>query len=357
MVRWAVPVAAIAVVAGAALTPRAMAEPTLPPKTAEQVLVDLKSQDVDDFSGTVESRSDLGLPALPVDSDSGFGSLISGTHTLRVWHSGDDKARLSLIEPGAESSVIRNGQDVWTWSSEARKATHTVLPAEGDQDETPSTPKTPQQAAEDFLAQIEPSTAVAVSRTATVAGRPAYELVLEPRSDVTLVDRMSIAVDAENSAPLRVEVWPEGGSQPAIRVGFTQVDFSAPNDSVFQFTPPAGVEVERKEPKSRDHATPDGQRPERAEPIRVGEGWETVTITRMPELPDTTDDPQDERRSRHTGDPADWQQLRDSLPTVQGAWGTGRVLTSALFTVVITDDDRIAVGMVPTERVVAAIPR
>lgn len=355
VLRWAVPAAALAVIAGAALSPRAMAEPTLPPKTAEQLLVDLKNQDVDDLTGTVETRSDLGLPALPAEADSGFGGLVSGTHTARVWMAGDDKARVSVVDPGSETSVIRNGQDVWTWSSEERKATHTLLSADRGPSATPSTPKTPQQAAQEFLAAIEPSTDVTVSRTATVAGRSAYELVLKPKSDATLVDKVSIAVDAENSAPLRVEAWPNGASEPAVRVGFTQVDFSAPEDSVFRFTPPAGVTVEEIQPKPGQHATPDGQRPDQAEPVRVGEGWETVTIARMPERPAQTD-PQSEPPG-HGGGPADWEQLRDSLPTVQGPWGTGRVLTSALFTMVITEDGRVAGGLVPTERVVAAIPQ
>lgn len=353
--RWAVPAAAVAIVAGAALTPRAMAEPTLPPKTAEQLLVDLKTQEVNDLTGTVEIRADLGIPALPGGSDSGFGGLVAGTHTLRVWQSGDDKSRVSLVDPGAETSLIRNGQDVWTWSSEQRKATHTTVPADRGPSATPTPPKTPQQTAQEFLAHIEPTTEVTVSTTATVAGRSAYELVLKPKSDVTLVDKMSIAVDAENSAPLRVEVWPRGAARPAMSVGFTQVDFTAPDDSVFQFTPPAGVTVEEVAPKTGDHATPDGKRPEQAEPTRVGEGWETVMVTKMPEMPANTD-PQTPPPG-HSGGPADWQQYRDSLPDVQGPWGSGKVLTSSLFTVVMTDDGRVAAGLVPTERVVAAIPQ
>jgi outer membrane lipoprotein-sorting protein len=353
MIRWAVPVAAVAVVAGAALVPRAMAEPTLPPKTAEQLLVDLQTQEVDDLSGTVETRAALGLPALPVDSD--FASLASGTHTVRVWQAGDAKSRVSLVDPGAETTMIRNGQDVWQWSSESKTATHAVLSGDHDRQTPSAAPKTPQEAAAEFLAHVEPSTVVTVSRTATVAGRPAYELALDPKSDETLVGRVTIAVDAETSAPLQVEVWAAGAAEPALRMGFTQVSFSTPEDSVFRFTPPPGTTVEEAQPKSGASAPAD-PRSESAQATTVGEAWETVRITRMPEMPADAD-PQDESRARHRGNPADWQELRDSLPTVQGPWGTGRVLTSALFTLVITDDDRVAVGMVPTERVVAAIPR
>lgn len=357
MIRWAVPAAALAVVAGAAFAPRAVAEPALPPKTAEQLLVDLQNQQTEALSGTVQSRTDLGLPPLPVGTDADFAALTSGTHTLRVWQSGETKARVSLVDTGAEATIIRNGSDVWQWSSTSKKATHTVL---GDRQkpapDASSMPATPQEAAREILSKVEPTTAVTVSGTESVAGRAAYELVLDPKSQATLVDRVTIAVDAENNAPLRVEAWPTGAGQPAVRVGFTEVDFSAPDDSVFRFNPPAGTTVEELQPKTGDQAKPEGQRPEQPKPTTVGDGWDAVTITTMPELPANTD-PNAERESQHSGNPADWQQLRDSLPTVQGPWGSGKVITSALVTVVITDDGRVAMGMVPTERVVAAIPR
>lgn len=354
MIRWAVPVAAVAVVAGAALAPRAMAEPTLPPKTAQQLLVDLQNQQVDAFSGTVETRTDLGLPALPL-GDSDFAALTSGTHTVKVWHNGAEKSRVSLIDSGAEASVIRNGNDVWQWSSSSRTATHAVLTEHENQpgDATPpaSTPQTPQQAAEQLLAKVEPTTEVTVTRTARIAGRSAYQLELDPKSTATLVDRITIAVDAENHAPLQVEVWASGANAPAIKVGYTSVSFTAPDDAVFVFTPPAGVTVEEATADHGDKTKPTAEEAKRPETTTVGEGWDAVTITRLPERPagsEPTPDP---------GQSGEWEQVQQNLPVVTGPWGSGRVLTSALVTFVITDDGRVAVGMVPTDRVVAAIPQ
>ena len=58
-----------------------------------------------------------------------FTSLVSGTHTLRVWYAGDDQQRLALLGTLGESDMVRNGTDVWTWSSEDNTATHYQLPA------------------------------------------------------------------------------------------------------------------------------------------------------------------------------------------------------------------------------------
>ena len=50
-------------------------------------------------------------------------------------------------------------------------------------------------------------------------------------------------------------------------------------------------------------------------------------------------------------------RVAGALPQASGAWGTGRVLTGTLFTVVITDDGRIAVGAVTPDVVFAALTR
>lgn len=355
VLRWAVPALAVAAIGVATVVPQAVAEPALPARTAEQLLVDLQNPKAEAFSGTVETRSDLGLPALPIGEDSDFAALTSGTHTLRVWHASDDKSRITLIGNNAEASVIRNGTDVWQWSSTTKTAKHAVLADHQRPDKPASTtPTTPQDAAREVLAHIEPTTAVTVDKSARVAGRSAYQLVLDPKSSDTLVAKVTIAVDAETNAPLQVAVWPTGSDKPALQVGFTQVDFRAPDNAVFTFTPPAGVTVEQVDPSNKPAKPAAGERPARPEPTVVGEGWDQVAVMDLPKAP-VNQDPATEKSSQEKT--AEFQQTLDQLPTVQGPWGSGRVLTSSLFTIVLTDDGRVAVGMVPTERVVAAIPQ
>src|SRR3982751_6218552 len=123
-VRWLVPVAvAAAAVGGGALlnTLSAIASPTLPPRSAAQLLVDLQTARLDGLSGTVVQTADLGIPALPAigAGSSDLSSLVSGSHTLRVWYAGPDSARLALLGTLGESDVIRVGRDVWTWSSQS----------------------------------------------------------------------------------------------------------------------------------------------------------------------------------------------------------------------------------------------
>ena len=131
--RWAVPAIAAVVVAGGVSVPlmSADASPTLPHKTAGQLLADIASAQARPFSGTVVETAKLGLPDLPGQDQSSTSalSLLTGSHTVRVWYGGPGQTRLALIGQLAESDLVRNGQDLWIWSSRDRTAEHLTLPA------------------------------------------------------------------------------------------------------------------------------------------------------------------------------------------------------------------------------------
>src|SRR6478736_4007479 len=92
--RWGVTLlAALALTAGVsgigALT--ATAGDKLAPRTASQLLVDVQQARVEGLSGTIVQNADLGLPSLPGIGGSGSSdltSMVSGSHTLRLWYAG-----------------------------------------------------------------------------------------------------------------------------------------------------------------------------------------------------------------------------------------------------------------------------
>src|SRR5215475_11635176 len=125
--RWLAPAVVVLAVSGtagaAALT--AEATPPLPPKSAAQLLVDLQNAKVSGLSGTVVQTADLGLPALPhTAGTTDLSRLVSGSNTVRIWYAGPNKVRLALLGVLGESDVIRNGRDLWTWSSDHNSYTH-----------------------------------------------------------------------------------------------------------------------------------------------------------------------------------------------------------------------------------------
>ena len=373
--RWAAPAAALAVVGAVALTANhvASADPSLPPRSAAQLLVDVQQANLKGLSGTVVQTSNLGLPDISLGGSTQGGSssltsMVSGTHTWRVWLAGPEQQRLALVGSLGESDVIRNGRDLWVWSSKDKTATHTTLPAEGTKGAdgtkpaegskapTPEQlPKTPQEAAQLALSAIEPTTSVATSGASVVAGQQAYDLVLKPKDAASLVASVRISLDAVHHVPLRVQVYSTKTANPAFEVGFTHVDFAKPAARQFAFNPPPGTKVTQstlgsdagKAPATKPApATPD---PAAAKPKVVGTGWTTVVVSRLP-------DASASGSKAGQGDIAgQLQRVLSLLPKASGSWGTGRVLQGTLFTVVVTDDGRIAVGAVAPERVYAAL--
>lgn len=350
VLRWTVPLGVGGVLAAAALLPSsqtASAEPALPARSAAQLLADVAGSRLNALSGTVVQTARLGLPELPAQASSGTSplALISGSHTLKVWLDGPQRQRLALIGQLAEYDVVRNNRDVWTYTSETNKVAHVVLPAKdtrstGSADTgRPGDPRsyaTPGAAADAALKAVGPTTVVSVDRTARVAGRPAYQLVLAPRDTRSLVTSVRIALDSATKTPLRVQVW---GSRdrvkPALEVGFTDVRFRRPAASVFAFTPPPGASVQQVPlPEGRPGAG--ARMRDSTRPAVVGTGWTAVVAlgTGSPSAPSAAPSRSD-------------SVLLSKLTTPVAG---GRVLKTALLSVLFTDDGRTLVGAVAPER-------
>jgi outer membrane lipoprotein-sorting protein len=353
LLRWGAPVAAaaaVALVTSGVLT--AQAGPSLPPKTAGQLLVDLQRAEVDGLSGTVVQDSDLGLPELPqVGSGGGGGSasltsLLTGSHTLRVWYAGDDKQRVALLGSLGETDVVRNGTDAWVWSSESNSATHYTVPAgKAGEDAADQLPAgvTPQEAADRALKALDPTTKVTTSSTTSVAGRSAYELVLAPKDTRALVGQVRLAVDSATSMPLRVQVFGKNsGDGPAFSVGFSSVSFDVPSAAQFTFNPPPGAKVTQGTlPAYQRPSAGDAQRARDAVKT-VGSGWTTVAVLPAPGASDVSQDS------------GAFGTFLATLPRVSGSWGSGRLMSSTLVSALVTDDGRLIVGMVPRDLLFAA---
>ncbi len=384
--RWTVPaVTALALVGGGAAVGglRAIAGDGLPARTAAQLLVDVQKARLDGLSGTVFQKSDFGLPDLPVAGASGgtgsssLTSLLSGTHTMRVWFAGPDKARMALLGTLGESDVIHNGQDVWVWASQEKTAKHYLMPAHDATGKSPRAPgasgvptpsdlpTTPQAAAERALAAITPSTEVTTSGTATVAGRSAYELVLKPKDARSLVDQVRVAIDGVKHVPLRVQVFAKSVTDPVFEVAFNAVDFARPDAAQFTFKPPPGTTV-------TDSAVPTHQPPAAGSktnaippqpssagmPKVIGTGWTSVVVVTIPAPSATTGG-----RTGTTGAPgatadqsmAQLMKFVGHLPKKSGSWGSGHLMAGTAFSVLLTGDGRLVIGAVTPGALYAAL--
>ena len=365
--RWLVPAAAaVAVIGGGAAAGKivASAAPSLPDRSAAQLLVDIQTAKVDGLSGTVVENADLGLPAIAgLAKGSGqadISSLIAGSNTARVWYAGDEKVRLALLGTKGETDFIRNGSDAYLWNSSAKTATHAKIPA-GALERHPESmagalPKTPQEAADAALAAIDPSTKVETTGAAKVAGRDAYELVLSPKDTASLIGQVRLAIDAEHHIPLRVDVYAKNNTTPAFRIAFQQISFTVPDAEQFAFNPPADTKVTESSaaPAAADRQKLAEKRKELAQeksplaggsPKVIGTGWTSVLELTAPKAKGDT----------AKGDAAKGLDgVTGMMQKVSGSWGNGYLFSGKLFSVLMTDDGRVLVGAVAPEKLYQA---
>src|SRR5215469_4375447 len=378
--RWLVPLTALAVTGGiiAGLQiPAAEATPALPAKTPAQLLAQIDSTaKLPPMTGTVVETTSLGLPQLPkVGNPTSLPSLITGSHTLKVYYDNPQHFRLAVPQSLSETDVIRNGNTLWVWDSTRNAVTEYTWPkgalkhdTQRAQAQLPAMPAlTPQQAADQVLKAVGKTTTVSVQSNVLVAGEPAYQLVLAPKDSRSLVGKVVIAIDGKYGVPLRLQVFAKKATSPAFQVGYTDISFVTPAPANLQFTPPPGAKLTVHNltrgdlpgtPKQSGTGSDNGYG-------GYGSGWLTVI-----ELPQSALDMPFGSASvggPGLGRPTAVAIPRGSAPTgmaaiggdsaavfhalmiaakpVHGSWGSGTLLTTSLMSMLITNGE-IYIGAV-----------
>ncbi|MFI1966896.1 outer membrane lipoprotein carrier protein LolA [Streptomyces pathocidini] len=412
-VRYGVPVAVVGITAATIGLVPAFAgsgSPDLPEVSAQGLIAKIAASDVRQLSGTAKITTDLGLPGLPgldvggladqvgggadgkagADPRTRLTELATGTHVLRVAADGPDKHRLTVMNDADEYTVVHNGDEVWAYDSATGAAYHATSPEgekAGERGERHTGPAaaSPQELARRVLDAVDDTTAVTVDGTTKVAGRDAYQLLVEPKQAHSTVGSVRIAVDARHGVPLKVTLSPKSGGKPILDAGFTSVDFAEPDTRTFTFTPPKGAEVteQREQDKQDEHGT--GAREKAADGLAgllpglsgagagadakagtgagggaeagnrsggaaraFGEGWATVVQLKAPSGRGSA--------AAHSGElPSQAGKFLDSLTEkATGKFGSGRIFSTRLVNALLTDDGAVYVGAVDKSALVKA---
>ena len=377
----------------------------LPDKSASEILQMMNSEPDMSFSGRVTKVSNLGLPPIgnmpdvsesmveemeenmpegmedfiPRVTNSGVFTdvleIISGTHEARIYVDGPDKIRIQILDPMSERSLTVNGDTVWVYDDdklaaqfmtmdaaelEAKKAEYeSENSAEIEQRiaDLPFDINNPAEVADYVLAEASEYSAITVGVDQNVAGRAAYELIATPLAAETTVDYVSVAVDAETGMALNVRIMAKGQIEPAMELGFTSIDYSTPASSIFEFTPSSDVTVTEMEmpeeftidgetyTKEELQAELESKKPTEAEyeelkaqyeamenkPVVYENGWASVV-----EMTLSDDMPVEMFES---------ELFSEMTQQVDG----GKVISTSLVNVLITDDGRVLAGAVNTD--------
>ena len=330
--KWA-PSAVIAalIAAGIIAVPLQASAVDLPEKSAEDIIALMALEPVA-FSGTVVKTTDLGLPELEMSSlmsdemvsqmeetmPDGFEdfipqliddntiteaiSFLAGTDRVRLFVS-NEGLRAQILDPLSQRDIVVNANEAWAYNAKTQTATHVSFDQplnSADWDEAAASLEVdlsnPNTLATYVLEQAGPNTTVTVGDPRTVAGRASYTLVVEPNDSTSLVDYVTLSIDATTGLGLGVQVFSTQQGSAALVVEFESLDLSTPDASLFSFSPPPGATIEEPalpadfEASLRQLASDDlddAQKEalaselfasfgEGLEPRQIGEGWGTV---------------------------------------------------------------------------------
>jgi outer membrane lipoprotein-sorting protein len=365
-----------AVIAGLQI-PAAQASPDLAAKTPAQLLASLSSDaKVPPLTGTVVETASLGLPQLPqVSSASSTLSLLTGSHTVKVYYQDSSHFRLAVPQLASETDVIADGTKLWLWQSTTDSVTEFIPPAgtakQQEQKIAAQAPVlTPQQAANQVLAKVGKTTLVSVQDNVMVANDPAYQLVLAPRDHRSLIGRVVIALDGKYGVPLRVQVYAKGASSPAFQVGYTDLQFVPPNGANFAFTPPHGAKVDVVKLGKDGAGTQQGAAAGMKDTSGFGTyGKSWLTVAAFPQA-DLTQALTPGAASQGSGKQPDIysangngvgvssQELLNALlgsaKPVSGSWGSGTLVTTSLVSMLMTGGE-VYIGAVEPSVLYAAV--
>jgi outer membrane lipoprotein-sorting protein len=391
--RWMPAVVVPTVIAATAfgVSVSASAEVTLPAKSASQLLAFINTNPNIAFSGEVTKVANLGLPninLIPAISQSTVNQMakslpkgmsdfvpkatvqdslttaigfLAGTQQANVYVDGPSKVRVQVLDPMSERDYIRNGADLWAYDAGKQTVTHHALTAaEQAQLQAPRSISTdaaalpfdinsPASIADYFIKQATPTTDFAVGVAERVAGQAAYTLTLTPKTSGSLVSSVVIAIDGTNGLPLAVTVNAVGQSSPAFQVAFNSIDFATPAASIFAFTPPAGTTLSELAIPTWNGAQPDksGQ----SDPADAPTAADQAQMNSL----------QQASWSAVLQIPA--SQTASVLSAIKGNTlytdltkpvTGGRIFSTALLNVLITDDGRVFAGAVTKDKLLEA---
>jgi hypothetical protein len=225
--RWSLVALAVALVVLVPISVRALPVPD-EAVSARDLLTRVQAAGGVGYSGTVEVRGRLGLPASDHFAD--IADLLGSDTRMRVWWRDADQWRVDKLLPTGEVDLFHHGRATIRWDYERAEAQNGIdprirLPRDAD--------LLPPALAQRALTDADPAD---VSRLPArrIAGHDALGLRLRPSDPRTSIDHIDLWADPDSGLVLALDAYGTG-SQPALSTAFTSLDLSRPPSRATSF--------------------------------------------------------------------------------------------------------------------------
>jgi outer membrane lipoprotein-sorting protein len=167
-------------------------------------------------------------------------ALMSGA-SGRLW-ANDTGGRLELQSDAGDVQITWNDTKTTIYDASSNTAYTFDLPQQQSSTSTTDQPPSVDQITS-FLSGLSQDWNVSGAQPDNIAGEPAYTVKISPSHDGGLLGSAQLAWDAANGVPLKVEIYAQGASSPALALDVTHVSFGDVAKSDVQVSPPAGAKI------------------------------------------------------------------------------------------------------------------
>lgn len=169
-------------------------------------------------------------------------ALMSGA-SGRLWLTNDGHGRIELQSDAGDAQIMWNDSELTVYDASSNTVYKVKLPASSSTSSTDNGQPPSITAINDFLTKIAGQADVSAAKPTDVAGRPAYSVKISPKHDGGLLGYAELAWDAQHSVPLRVGIYAQGHSSPALELTATNVSYGDVPAGDVTITPPADAKV------------------------------------------------------------------------------------------------------------------
>jgi outer membrane lipoprotein-sorting protein len=171
------------------------------------------------------------------------GSALMSGASGRLWLNANG-GRLELQADAGDVQVVWNDTKATIYDASSNTAYTVDLPqpAAGTTTTTTHTPPSLDEITT-FLTDLAQHWNVSDAKPTNVAHEPAYTVDVSPSHDGGLLGSAELAWDATHGVPLKVAIYAQGSSTPALALKATSISFGPVADSDVNVAPPAGAKI------------------------------------------------------------------------------------------------------------------